>query len=769
MLLDEKIRKRLFAVSNPAFIALMLAACGGGGSAPVANPVPSSEGDGDDGKTPPDDSEPPPDDDSEPPPDGDSEPTPDGDSEPTPDDSDSEPTPDGDSEPPTPAPTPDDDPYADFGRRGTAGDDTLIIGDGSGDDSIYGGDGDDTLQGEAGADTLVGGGDDDTLYGGAGNDRLYGGDDNDYLDGGTGNDIIDGGAGDDTAIFDYSLTTFDVQLDASSPSRHKLDDDGNWVEDAEGDYQQFYVTQHNKDGNRIYEAIDYFKNIENLILIGGGGNDILIGGDGNDKITGGAGNDDIAGGGGDDIIDGGADEDYATFSYNYGDEATADLTLDVTDTTRWKQDDNGNWSSGTTADYDYQRFWVDWYGDGSKIETDYFKNIENFFLHGGAGNDVVTGGDGDDTLYGEAGDDTLVGGGDDDTLYGGVGNDKLYGGAGDDYLDGGVGSDIIDGGADEDMVRFAADDFSTEDLTLDISGDATRWKQDDITGAWSSGTTAGYDYQRLQIDRDNDGIYDETDYFKNIEKISLVGAAGNDVLTGGDGDDFLWGADGNDTLTGGAGHDTLYGDDRFFGFGNDTLTGGAGNDYLAGGGGDDMLTGGSGNDEIYGDDDSDFSFGNDTLIGGVGNDYLHGGAGDDTLTGGAGYDTLYGDSLYGPGGDDIFVLNLDGGENDLDRVLNFGNSEGNRDKIQIDADVVAADANVGITLADIMRDANIRWTQDSNYTPPSGVDASDTNDANTNDTIIYKTGGTAETTDDIALMVLEDYTEELTPTQFDII
>ncbi|MFM5994700.1 MAG: calcium-binding protein, partial [Dolichospermum sp.] len=74
-------------------------------------------------------------------------------------------------------------------------------------------------------------------------------------------------------------------------------------------------------------------------------------------------------------------------------------------------------------------------------------------------------------------------------------------------------------------------------------------------------------------------------------KLTAIGGAGNDSLTGGTGSNTLTGGAGNDSLTGGAGNDTLTG-----GTGNDTLTGGAGNDSLIGGAGSDNLTGGAGND-----------------------------------------------------------------------------------------------------------------------------------------------------------------------------
>jgi Ca2+-binding RTX toxin-like protein len=113
------------------------------------------------------------------------------------------------------------------GRHTT--DNTLAGGDGRdllhgglGRDSIWGGAGHDTIYGDGTVggtlrglanDYLSGGADDDTINGGYGNDTLYGGDGNDhltgdlfgaagadYLDAGAGNDYVDGGLGADTVF-----------------------------------------------------------------------------------------------------------------------------------------------------------------------------------------------------------------------------------------------------------------------------------------------------------------------------------------------------------------------------------------------------------------------------------------------------------------------------------------------------------------------------------------------------------------------------------------
>ena len=151
-------------------------------------------------------------------------------------------------------------------------------------------------------------------------------------------------------------------------------------------------------------------------LYGEVGNDILNGGDSDDQLYGGDGDDTLDGGAGNDVLAGGYGDDWASFDYG---SATADLTLDVTDTTLWKLDgSSAAMGDADYADYGYQRFQIDISvaGDGSEFERDYFKNIENFDITSGSGDDVLTGGDGNDTLYGGAGDDVLDGGAGTDTV-----------------------------------------------------------------------------------------------------------------------------------------------------------------------------------------------------------------------------------------------------------------------------------------------------------------------------------------------------------------
>ncbi|MEL0072537.1 MAG: hypothetical protein VW981_06660, partial [Rhodobiaceae bacterium] len=137
---------------------------------------------------------------------------------------------------------------------------------------------------------------------------------------------------------------------------------------------------------------------------------------------------------------------------------------------------------------------------------------------------------------------------------------------------------------------------------------------------------------------------------------------------------------------------------------------------------------------------------------------LYGGSDDDTLTGEAGDDVLIGkagaDILNGNAGNDRFVLELGSAARGKDAVTDFSSG----DKIRIDT----ANGNE-TTLTALQNAADIRWTNTTNEATGS------TNNASKNDTVIYWKNNTVTTSDDVIVMVLEDYTTALTMTDFEIV
>lgn len=154
-------------------------------------------------------------------------------------------------------------------------------------------------------------------------------------------------------------------------------------------------------------------------------------------------------------------------------------------------------------------------------------------------------------------------------------------------------------------------------------------------------------------------------YTSNGVRCTVVGTAGNDVLTGTSGRDVICGRGGNDRISARRGDDLVDagpGEDVVdAGLGNDVLQGGKGSDSLDGGAGPDRIDGGSGRDAVSGRGGADVlrggadadrvsgDAGSDDVAGDGGADELSGGAGDDDVDGGTGDDLLDG----GPDGDDV--------------------------------------------------------------------------------------------------------------------
>jgi glucose/arabinose dehydrogenase len=158
-------------------------------------------------------------------------------------------------------------------------------------------------------------------------------------------------------------------------------------------------------------------------------------------------------------------------------------------------------------------------------------------VNAGEGNDTVSGGSKRNVIDGGGGDDVLAGGPANDDFYGGSGADRFSGGAGPDrvfYLDHGAGvvADI------EPTGPASADDGNSTD------GPAA--SRDDVTASIETVTGTN--------------LADSLSAAAAQVAVSLIGRAGNDILTDGPFDDLLNGNGGADTFncTGG-GSDTVVG------------------------------------------------------------------------------------------------------------------------------------------------------------------------------------------------------------------
>src|ERR1043166_1979335 len=364
-------------------------------------------------------------------------------------------------------------------------------------------------------------------------------------------------------------------------------------------------------------------------------------------------------------------------------------------------------------------------------------------------------------------------------LAGGAGNDSLTGGAQSDYFNLTMGGDdVAHGGAGDDTFHMdsaftAADsiDGGTGNDMLQLNGDYTGahavvFAGSTMTGVETIGFAAGNSYdltiddgnllkgETLLVNGASLGAGDSLTFDGSAEldgAFTLVGGAGDDLLTGGAQSDFFnLSLGGDDTANGGNG------DDRFVFYGAftaaDKVDGGLGNDVLrlngdySGAhavifGADTMvnvetlsLTTGHSYDLTL--DDGNVASGDTLLVNAAalgasdtlsfdgsaeldGNFRIAGGAGNDVLTAGAGNDVFnlaFGgnDIANGGAGDDIFQMGaaftaadqIDGGS-ELDSVILKGDYSGahavtfaDTTMVNVDYLNVSAGFNYDLTSAD---------------------------------------------------------------------
>jgi serralysin len=531
---------------------------------------------------------------------------------------------------------------------------------------------------------IIGGADSDTLIGGLGNDTLVG-----NFRPSSASDRLEGGLGDDQyevdllgdIVVEHANEGIDVirltigQNSAGEPlfGRYSLKDLGlDHIENLSLSGRFFDPNV----GIPLYNSFTLEGNSLDNEIVGGDEADVLLGLTGNDSLIGGAGNDMLEGGAGDDYYevdgigdrvqesgDGGRDTiaTFAELPYTLPDNVenlTATRRFNVL---RSRYDD------------DFPRTFT-----GNSLDNEIVGGEMNDRLAGGAGNDFLVGGKGDDRLAGEAGDD--------------------------DYDIDSVSDVVVENNGD------GHDTISTSLVAYSLAGTAQSpdlvYVEDLIFKGFMIVTDPGNLDQEVsgeEASRAPTVVFDRTVGFSgsgNGQHNVIVGADGNDYLSGLAGDDTLIGLIGQDTLDGGDGRDELYGlsgDDILLGGaaadivdggeGNDRLFGGLANDKLWGNTGSDRLLGESGNDQLVGDKGNDYLSGGtgndrlfgeanaDTLDGGNGKDRLLGGDGKDVLRGGSGNDILYGglgaDALRGGAGKDNFVFNTKNGRANVDRIVDF--------------------------------------------------------------------------------------------------
>ena len=413
--------------------------------------------------------------------------------------------------------------------------------------------------------------------------------------GGAGNDTFsvnlltgqwtwDGGGGNDLLIADYTGETGGITAYLDGPTNYRIaDNNGTFI-------------------NHAY-------NIERVSITGGSGNDYLSGTSGNDVLRGGAGNDTIGNTAGADTIDGGAGMDAilldlsagaTSIAYDAVAAATAAGTSLSGGTTIKNVEliygiatgsgndtfsvnlSNGQWTweagggnDRLIADYSGETGGIVSFATGSPIEyytadnngtfINHAYNIERVSITGGSGNDYLSGMSGNDVLKGGAGDDTIGSTAGTDTLDGGAGMDSIV-------LDlsaatanvaydavaaaSAAGTSLFDGTTVKNIEHIygIATGSGNDTVSVDLANGQWTWQAQggsDLLTADYSGETGGI-FASLNGSPNEYRIADFNgtfiNYADNIERVSITGGSGNDVL---------YGTSGNDTLRGGAGDDNF--------------------------------------------------------------------------------------------------------------------------------------------------------------------------------------------------------------------
>lgn len=510
---------------------------------------------------------------------------------------------------------------------------------------LTGNGGNNTIFATSFADTITGGAGVDSLYGGAGNDTFVL---SDVLQFNTG-EIIDGEDGEDILWFTATTGSLNLTLGAGvDVERIVLGTSSSTVAlsvDA-GDmiYAPLGVSIAGNAGTNTITGTPFSD-----ILNGGNGNDVLNGGGGNDVLIGGLGNDMLKGGTGDDIflyasqaeysgdtIDGGAGRNLLRFISSTAGTLTLN-NIGMNTIQAVAITDALGYANGTTA----------LNINGSAI-------LSPITITGNAGSNVITGGQGADTLEGGGGNDIFI-----------IGNAAHHP----------VG-EIITGGAGIDEIRFSA--VSATGLggnTLSLHNGSDIERVIIGTGTAAAAITTAITALNINATAMNTDIY-------------MTGNAGANILTGGSGNDIIIGGGGSDTLNGGLGNDVfLYVNQAEYNM--DSIDGGADYDtirYTATTAGTFIVNRLSNTNSIEAVviGDAGGSTTGTTALNVDAGAYsgplvIIGNEGVNVITG-----TVADDSLYGGGGNDIFIVNsghhggneIISGGNGSDEIRFAGNASG---------------------------------------------------------------------------------------------
>jgi alpha-tubulin suppressor-like RCC1 family protein len=188
-------------------------------------------------------------------------------------------------------------------------------------------------------------------------------------------------------------------------------------------------------------------------------------------------------------------------------------------------------------------------------------------IYGQSGNDMIdcTAAPVKTALYGGDGDDGIAGSTFNDTIDGGAGSDYILANAGNDTIIGGFGNDTMWGGAGNDTFPATKSTSGVNDGNDTIAGDlgvdtVSYAKRTEGVVAGQLGEDAIADDVETIRGGPGPDVFDFSSAPTSTPH-NLYGAAGNDLLRGGNAIDKLFGEAGNDRLDGRGGKDVLDGGD----------------------------------------------------------------------------------------------------------------------------------------------------------------------------------------------------------------
>jgi len=435
-------------------------------------------------------------------------------------------------------------------------------------------------------------------------------------------EVLAGGLGSDTLNYRNSLAGVTIDLNV----------DENGLQSAAGGFAEGDVISNfeNVLGSGLSDVLT--GNEQNNTLKGGAGGDQIFAGFGNDAVTGGLGSDFLAGGFGNDRI-------------IYSGSASG-VNVDLRSNSEGLQSAFGGEAEGDTIS-GFESVKGSAHGDvlrGNNQSNVLIGRDGDDVITGGGGNDLISGGGGADTLSGGNGrdmlkysqsvsavtvnltsdnagfqsasgghadgdiisgfdnvkgsrfDDTITGDDGRNSLKGGDGADTISGGGGNDSIRGDAGADILSGGDGFDRLIYQG---STDGVTVDLRVDQNGFQS--VSGGDAEGDVVS------GFERVTGSDCDDT----------LIGHAGENVISGRGGDDLIRGSDDEDKLYGGDGFDTVDYSASSFGITVDLRTGADGKQWtdeadvlsgfeaVIGSDHDDVLTVGLEASTLHGGDGSD--------------------------------------------------------------------------------------------------------------------------------------------------------------------